>query len=105
MKEAKLEKEFDKEMLAGGKGIAFDVESLNGRISGFDTISLNLTCYSDKCGDYTDSFRLEIVGLPPVLLPVTAKVVGDPRVLKKALTEAYLTRRLESRQKKLPKLV
>jgi hypothetical protein len=82
-KSQEAEKQFDSEMLSGGHGIAFDVNRLNGRIPGLRNVSLKLTCYSNVCGDYSDTLRLEVVGLPVIHLPVRARVVGVPLKLLK----------------------
>ena len=80
IKRIEEERNFDKEMLAHGSGVVFDVNKLNGRIPGSrqSTVKLKLTCFSNKLGEYDDECILEIVDASPVRLPIKCTIVGVP---------------------------
>jgi hypothetical protein len=72
------EKDFHKEMLVEGNGIAFDVDLLNGKIDGYETVDIQVMEYSNACGTFQDVLQLEIVGLPTIMIPIRVTVIGTP---------------------------
>jgi hypothetical protein len=72
------EREFNRELLVEGNGIAFDADQLNGKIVQYATVDISVMVYSNACGVYEDRLQLDIVGLPTVLIPIRVTVVGTP---------------------------
>eukprot|EP00761_Pharyngomonas_kirbyi_P010548 gb/GECH01010568.1/.p1 GENE.gb/GECH01010568.1/~~gb/GECH01010568.1/.p1 ORF type:complete len:875 (+),score=171.09 gb/GECH01010568.1/:1-2625(+) len=87
LRDDELQEKFEnEEVLSDQNGIAFDLNSVGGRIEGHTNSNVLMTCYSNICGRYEDQLTLEIEGMPRILIPVKVNVIGCPLEITKSTT-------------------
>eukprot|EP00741_Cyanophora_paradoxa_P008875 tig00001406_g8592.t1 len=81
-----------REVLRGGRGVAFEVIPAEGRLEPHAAVEVEVTCFADMCGAYADRLRCEVEGLAPAFLPVRVAVRGSPLSVHPHTTGVHLPR-------------
>ncbi|XP_068438348.1 deleted in lung and esophageal cancer protein 1 [Clinocottus analis] len=76
--EEKALKEFVSSLLAHGKGAAFFVLPDTGVLGAFETLTVDVTAYTDMWGEYRDHLICKVGDLEPTLIPMQMTVTGCP---------------------------
>lgn len=76
--EEKTHNDFVSSLLANGKGAAFFVMPDNGKLEAFQTLTVEVTAYTDMWGEYTDKLLCKVGDLEPKVIPMQMTVKGCP---------------------------
>ncbi|KAK7011463.1 deleted in lung and esophageal cancer protein 1 [Biomphalaria glabrata] len=74
----KMKKDYTKMILGEKKGAAFVPYPATGHLKPFEEQIIEVTVFSDMWGTYKDLLRIEVGDLEPVVMPMSATVVGCP---------------------------
>ena len=78
----KTQKVLDQEILRKGRGVAFVITPARGSLPAWGTATVDVVCYNDMPGKYSDELISHIEGVQPLKLRTKVKVVGTPSALR-----------------------
>ncbi|KAK2859516.1 hypothetical protein Q5P01_004136 [Channa striata] len=76
--EEKAHEDFVSNLLAHGKGAAFFILPHTGMLGPFQTLTVDVTAYTDMWGEYRDHLICKVGDLEPTLIPMQMTVKGCP---------------------------
>lgn len=61
-----------------GQGVVLVIEPVNGNLTPYETIAIDIYVYADTWGVYVDEITVAITGLPDYIFGVCIQVIGSP---------------------------